>query len=102
VEGYPTRVAADAEAAERIFDTDAQNIDLIVTDFHLGEGPDGLDALRRMRAIAGRELPAVILSGDTSPALAALRGEPNVLLLRKPVDAGELVTALEQLFGAAT
>ena len=45
--------------------------------------------------------PAVILSGDTSPFLASIQAVSRVVLLRKPVNARQLIVQLEELFGAA-
>lgn len=99
VEGYPVLVAGSAEAALALFDREGPNIDLLVTDFHLNGPVDGLQVLDELRRRAGRELPAVVLSGDTSPVLAALGHRARVELLRKPVDARQLVRCLEDLFG---
>lgn len=99
VEGYPVLVAGSAEAAVAVFDREGPNIDLLVTDFHLNGPTDGLKVLDALRRKAGRELPAVVLSGDTSPILDSLGDRPQVQLLRKPVDARQLVQRLEDLFG---
>lgn len=100
LEGYPTRVAGSAAAAMEIFVAEGADIDVVVSDFHLGEGRNGLELLKEMRSEAGRYLPAVILSGDTSPVLAAIESVSRVVLLRKPVDAARLVARVEELFGA--
>ena len=76
-------------------------IDVVVSDFHLGPGKNGLELLEEMREMAGRDLPAVILSGDTSPVLARIETVSRVALLRKPVDARQLIVKLEELFGSA-
>jgi len=99
VEGYPVLVAATAEAAVALFAREGPNIDLLVTDFHLNGPTNGLQVLDALRQAAGRDLPAVVLSGDTSPVLDSLGDRARVELLRKPVDAGLLVQRLEDLFG---
>ena len=101
LDGYPTRVADSAVAAEEIFARHGAEIDVVISDFQLGNGRNGLELLERLRAEAGRDLPAVILSGDTSPVLAAIETVSRVALLRKPVDARQLIVKLEELFGAA-
>lgn len=101
LEGYPTRVADSGAGAMETFADHGLEIDVVVSDFHLGPGKNGLELLEEMREIAGRDLPAVILSGDTSPVLARIGSVSRVMLLRKPVDARQLITRLEELFGAA-
>ncbi|MEO8224080.1 MAG: ATP-binding protein [Gammaproteobacteria bacterium] len=101
LEGYPVHAAESAAAAEDLFGRHGADIDLVVSDYQLGDGRNGLELLEKLRARAGRDLPAVILSGDMSPALAAIGTFARVALLRKPVDAPRLVALLEELFGAA-
>jgi CheY-like chemotaxis protein len=101
LDGYQTRVADSAAAAEEIFALHGAEIDVVISDFHLGNGRNGLEVLEKLRAAAGRDLPAVILSGDTSPVLASIESVSRVMLLRKPVNARQLIVKLEELFGAA-
>ncbi len=101
LEGYPIRVADSAAAAEAIFARHGAEIDVVVSDYHLGDGRNGLELLEKLRATASRDLPAVILSGDTSSVLASIESVSRVELLRKPVDARQLILLLEELFGSA-
>ncbi|MDH5254939.1 MAG: hybrid sensor histidine kinase/response regulator, partial [Gammaproteobacteria bacterium] len=101
LEGYPTRTAGSPAAAVETFADHGAEIDVVVSDFHLGPGKNGLELLEEMREIAGRDLPAVILSGDTSPVLARIGAVSRVVLLRKPADARQLISKLEELFGSA-
>jgi PAS domain S-box-containing protein len=101
LEGYPVWVADSAAAADEAFARHGAEIDVVISDFHLGSDRNGLEVLAGLRAVAGRDLPAVILSGDTSPLLAAIETVARVVLLRKPVDARQLVLKLEELFGSA-
>jgi CheY-like chemotaxis protein len=97
---YPVRVAGTAECAEELFAREGPEIDLVVTDFHLNGPDNGLQVLDRLRLAAGRDLPAVVLSGDTSPILLHAGQLSRVQLLHKPVDARHLIRTLEQLFGS--
>lgn len=101
LEGYPTRTADSPTVALETFASHGAEIDVVVSDFHLGPGKNGLELLEEMREIAGRDLPAVILSGDTSPVLSRIATVSRVTLLRKPVDARQLILQLEELFGSA-
>jgi PAS domain S-box-containing protein len=101
LEGYPVWAADSAAAAQETFARHGGEIDVVISDFHLGSDRNGLEVLDELRAMAGRDLPAVILSGDTSPLLATIESVARVVLLHKPVDARQLVRKLEELFGSA-
>ena len=101
LEGYPVRTANSAAAAEAAFAQHGAEIDVVVSDFHLGNNRNGIELLEKLRATVSRDLPAVILSGDTSPVLASIESVSRVALLRKPVDARRLIPKLEELFGSA-
>ena len=103
-EGYPVRSVESAGAAEALFAESGGEFDVVVSDYHLGSDETGrarngaelIDVLRRL---AGRDLPVVILSGDTTSALESVKSLPRATLLRKPADAAQLIAAIEQLFG---
>ena len=50
-----------------------------------------------MRIHAGGRLPAIILTGDTSPARLKQVTESGHLLLHKPVDAEQVQQAIDEL-----
>lgn len=65
---------------------------LVICDYHLGNGENGLEAIRAIREHVGSTLPAILVSGDTSARIAESLGElPSCRLLRKPVDPDELL-----------
>jgi PAS domain S-box-containing protein len=101
LEGYPVRAAGTAAEAVATFRAHGDEIDIVLTDYHLDDGETGLAVLRQLRKLAGRDLPAVVLSGDTSSIVGNLAAIDRVRVLRKPVDAVQLVTAMEALFGEA-
>jgi PAS domain S-box-containing protein len=101
LEGYPVRAVGTADAALATFREFGHDIDMVLTDYHLGDGATGLGVLRQLRELAGRDLPAVVLSGDTSSFVANLAATERVRVLRKPVDPAVLVATMEALFGDA-
>jgi CheY-like chemotaxis protein len=91
-------VAAAATGAEALrLAADGFAPDLVVCDLHLADGENGVDALQRLRAAAGRDLPALLLSGDSSEAARALARVEGVRMLLKPVDPDELLAELRLL-----
>ena len=89
-------VAVASTAAEALAVARARGIpDVIVADLHLGDGPTGLQSIEQLRSLAGVELPAILLTGDTSSAVDSLvAGVPACRLLSKPVAADTLLDML--------
>lgn len=76
--------------------------DVIISDYRLREGANGIDAIRHVRAMAGRPVPACLMSGDTDSELMRLAGQGAGLpLLHKPVRAEDLQAMIRQLARAA-
>ncbi len=72
-------------------------VDLVITDYRLEAGKTGIGAIREIRAYLGREVPALILSGDTSPARLKEVTASGHRLLHKPLDAVRLEEEIEAL-----
>lgn len=75
-------------------------VDLILTDYRLGDGQTGEDAIRRIRNYLSRKVPALIITGDTSPARLREAVASGCRLLHKPLDTDQLraaITASQQL-----
>ncbi len=59
--------------------------DLIIADFHLSGGRTGIDTIGHVRAAFGAEVPAFLISGDTSPERLQQARAQGYTLLHKPV-----------------
>jgi two-component system, chemotaxis family, CheB/CheR fusion protein len=68
--------------------------DVIISDFNLPGGADGLELIKRMRIALRTQVPAVLLTGDVSQATDAALAAPDCKLLRKPVYVGAILAAL--------
>jgi signal transduction histidine kinase len=96
VEGYRvTAVSSLTEALQKARD-DAR-LDLLITDYHLGEGETGLQIIAALRELLGLPLKAVLVTGDTSSAIRGLPLDPCLRITSKPVLADELLTLLREL-----
>lgn len=84
-EGY--RVAAAASCAEAKAMTRHLDVQpaLIISDYHLGDGPSGVRAILAIREAMASEIPAFVVSGDTSKVVDDARSLPQSVLLAKPV-----------------
>ena len=71
--------------------------DLIITDFRLRHEETGKQALQALRAYMGTPVPAIIMTGDTSPQRLRDAQSTSALLLHKPVSTGQLRTAIVHL-----
>jgi signal transduction histidine kinase/CheY-like chemotaxis protein len=59
--------------------------DLIIADFHLSGGRTGMETIAHIRAAYGAEIPAFLVSGDTSPERLQQARAQGYTLLHKPV-----------------
>ncbi len=74
--------------------------DVIVADYHLDEGDNGLDVIAALRAAdtSGRPaLPAVLLTADRGPLVRDQAAQSDVHLLNKPLKPAALRALLAQL-----
>lgn len=70
--------------------------DVIVTDFRLRHEETGKQALQALRSHLRQSVPAIIMTGDTSPQRLRDAQSTAALLLHKPVPARQLREALQQ------
>jgi PAS domain S-box-containing protein len=97
LEGYDAHSAGSIAEAEPLL-ASMQQGDLLITDYHLDGSLTGLDVLLQVRAMQGRDVPAIILSGDLQPVLRVLKTPlANCRFLSKPVDTKALLAAIAEL-----
>jgi PAS domain S-box-containing protein len=92
-EGYKVATAASATEASALI----QHIDeppaLLISDFHLLDGSTGVQAVSLIRDFYAADIPAFIVSGDTSKVVKDARLIDNCTLMSKPVDTARLLLA---------
>jgi two-component system, sensor histidine kinase len=75
--------------------------DLIISDYRLPDHESGFDAIRRIRGAAQAQIPAILITGDTAPAVLEQALVLQIPLLRKPITPQVLQKAmLSMLTGA--
>jgi signal transduction histidine kinase/CheY-like chemotaxis protein len=74
-----------AEAAAAALAACRQPPDLIISDYRLGNGKTGFEAIARLRSILGTPIPAFLISGDTGPERLQEASASGFHLLHKPV-----------------
>lgn len=99
IEGFNVIAAASAAAAYALIEQLATAPAIVVTDYHLGGSETGIDMVRRIRRQAGRCVPAILVTGDTSPAVNNTMID-NMHLLNKPIKPDQLLELMRQLLSA--
>jgi DNA-binding NtrC family response regulator len=70
--------------------------DAIVSDYRLSETESGFDVIAAARAAFGSGLPAIIITGDTDPALLRTMRQRGIEILYKPVDMDALNASIRR------
>ncbi|MFD0666309.1 ATP-binding response regulator [Ramlibacter sp. MAHUQ-53] len=78
---------------------EVDSIDFILSDFRLTDGT-GEAAIQMLRENFNRDIPAIIVTADTSPAHIAHFRELHVPVLHKPISFQRVMDAIEQVLGA--
>jgi signal transduction histidine kinase len=91
-----TRDGDDAIAKFRAID---RGPDLLIVDYDLGSGLNGLQLIERLNKLGGRRIPAIIVSGSTDEVSLRRFRNAGCLCLTKPVDPAGLRAASLQLLG---
>jgi two-component system CheB/CheR fusion protein len=96
-EGHLTATAEDGVAALALLARDVFRPDVILADYNLPNGMDGLTVAAKVRESLHRQVPVIVLTGDISTdALKRIAGQ-DCVQLNKPVKAKELTEAIRHL-----
>lgn len=87
----------DFATAKAYVATHSRQLSALLVDYRLADDINGLEALIHLRQIAGRPIPAFIITGDTERIAELPRDTANVYVLAKPVVPAELLAHLEHL-----
>lgn len=101
-EGYRVATAASAVEARAAVDHLAAAPDLVISDFHLLDGSTGVDAVLGIRHAFDVDVPAFIVSGDTSKVVDEARSLDNSLLMSKPVNTDRLLDLVREAVSSGT
>ncbi|MGH8260821.1 MAG: ATP-binding response regulator, partial [Steroidobacteraceae bacterium] len=99
VEGFD--VACAASLAEAVQETRRHpQVDLVIADYHLQKGETGIDVIAAVRKIAGENVGAVLVSGDTSSTLREVKADARLRIASKPIQADVLLALIADLLPA--
>ncbi len=92
-EGFEIATAASATEASALIRELDDVPALLISDFHLLDGSTGVEAVSAIREFFGVDIPAFIVSGDTSKVVKDARMLDNCTLMSKPIDTNRLLAA---------
>jgi signal transduction histidine kinase len=94
--GCVATAVANVDSARRAYaNRDAP--DVMIIDFRLGDGTDGLEAIAALRLAFGRAVATVLVSGESASDQLARIQASGVLLMHKPVPPARLRSLLAHL-----
>jgi len=99
VEGYDVATASSlAEALEAA--SNVPGIRLLVTDYHLEGDDTGVQVIEEVRKRLALQLPAILITGDTSSAMRDLQCDDRLRTASKPINPDELLSLVRELSAA--
>jgi CheY-like chemotaxis protein/anti-sigma regulatory factor (Ser/Thr protein kinase) len=75
----------------------AHTPDIIISDYRLREQRNGVDAIVAIRALIGKTVPALLITGDTAPDRLREAKSSGIPLLHKPLSPNQLYRELVEV-----
>jgi len=85
LEQWGIRVYKAHESSEALRLAAAENIDAVLADYHLGDGSNGLELIKRITEVRGPGCAAALITADHGAELTRAARRASVPLLRKPL-----------------
>ncbi len=95
-EGHRTTPVEDGRKALELVAQGAVRPDLVVADYNLPDGLNGLQVIARLRETLGHKVPAIILTGDISTETLREIAQGGHLHLNKPVKGKDLIDLIRR------
>ena len=95
--GYDVIAAGSGDDAILRLATCPLSPSLILCDYRLRDGENGLAVIERLRSEYNEAIPAIVITGDTAPDRLTEAEASGLLLLHKPVSNGKLRAAIVNL-----
>ena len=96
-EGYQTSTAVNGPAALDAMARGTMRPDLVLADYNLPNGMNGVQVSQKLRQEVGRQIPFIILTGDISTDTLRDIALHDCVHLHKPVKLNDLTRAIEKL-----
>jgi len=99
--GCVVETAESESAAMECLPSLAAMPDLIISDYRMSDDRTGIDIIESVRATVGSMIPALLVSGDTSPETLQAADAAGLRLLHKPVSPLRLRVTVSGLLRSA-
>lgn len=73
-----------------------QRPDLVITDFRLADNESGFEVIAAVKKAFDSELPAILITGDTSPELVRAMADRGIPVLYKPLQIDGLLSLVKE------
>lgn len=83
-------IASGGEEAMKRIHEHNETINLIISDLRLRDHENGINLIEMVREELNKDIPAIIVTGDTAVDRIELANRSNSVLLHKPIDVVEL------------
>jgi len=96
-EGHKVSTVPDGPSALGFITSGRQTPDVILADYNLPGGMNGIEVVTELRKIRKTEIPAIVLTGDISTKTLAHITGSSVTQLNKPITPNEVTAAITRL-----
>jgi two-component system, sensor histidine kinase len=98
--GHDVVTAGSGDEALQRLSSRPDRPDLVICDYRLRYGENGIAIIERMRSEYNQDIPAMLITGDTAPDRLAEARASQLILLHKPVSNSKLRAAIVNLIGS--
>nr|WP_299501741.1 PAS domain-containing hybrid sensor histidine kinase/response regulator [uncultured Rhizobium sp.] len=95
--GCSVQCAGSIEEMDALISTETQPPDLVIADYHLGDG-SGIGAILRLRALYQADVPALLITADRTAEVRAEAERHSITLQHKPVRPAALRAFITQVY----
>lgn len=99
--GCSVKTVEGAQAADELYRQEKAP-DMIISDFRLGGGVNGIEAVGMVRGATGQTIAACLISGDTDAKVRDQAQAAGLTLLQKPVRPAKLRSLMRHLVKASS
>ena len=89
-------VVAASNAQDLLARLGTQAPDIVISDYRLGAGETGIEVIDSARQVFGADLPCLIITADTGPALSVAMAKRNIAVLYKPLDVADFLAFVRE------
>ncbi|MEN1727058.1 MAG: PAS domain-containing hybrid sensor histidine kinase/response regulator [Pseudomonadota bacterium] len=95
--GCQPLTATNQDEAMAVLQVHGQAPDLMLADYHLDDGKNGIDLMNRVRAHYDREIPGILITADQSETVRLTAHAQGYRILQKPLRPAALRALLSRL-----